>query len=215
MFKNIKARYLFIAAGVLFLIGIGLIFLIPVLKISDTTPIVVCLVIIFLLSTFLIQSGTYKAFSRKKKTNYIVKKYVGEEDINDLLISKGFKSDKEDGGVSYYYKEGKHAYKVSINTNASNFFRPVSEDNSKNKKPVVDFSNCTKLAGIEIFLDVTDEVLDHAPDFTINTKTFSYIALVYKDGVFTLMNYEEINDLEIREMMNFLLETLKFKEINE
>jgi hypothetical protein len=214
LFRNIKARYLFIIAGVLFLIGIGLIFLIPLLKIKDTTPIVIALVIVFLVSTFLVQSATYKAFSKKRKINYLTKKYVGNDDIDELLIKNGFKKDKESFGYSYYNKDKIKAYKISIITDSKAFFKPDSNED-KNKKPVVDFSSCKKLAGIDIFLDVTDEVLDKAPDFTINTKTFSYLALVFKDNKFNLLNYMEIEDLEIREMMSYLFSVLQFEEVKE
>ena len=214
MFNKIKARYLWILAAVLFLIGVGLIFLIPVLNITNTTPIVIILVIIFIITTFLVQSATYKSFSKKVKRNYIKKIYVGTDDIKELMLKKGFKNTVEDFGESFYYKDKDKAFKVSVVTKSELFFLPFDESNDK-RKPIVDFSKCKKLAGIDIFLDVNDNVLDKAPDFTINTKTFSYIALTYENNKFILNNYEKIEDAEISEMMQFLFDTLGLKEVIE
>lgn len=213
LFNKIKARYLWIMALVLFLIGVGLIFLIPVLNIQNTTPIVIVLVIIFIVTTFLVQSATYKSFSKKMKRKYVKKVYVGTEDIKELMLNKGFKNKEEVFGESFYYKDKIKAYKVSVITKSDLFFLP-EENKKETEKPVVDFSKCKKLAGIDIFLDINDNVLDKAPDFTINTKTFSYIALTYENDKFILNNYEEIEDLEIKEMMQFLFDTLGLKEVN-
>ena len=62
--KNVKARYLWIATGIVFLITVGLIILLITVKDINTTVVTVCMIIGFVLMTFLVQAASFKSFGR-------------------------------------------------------------------------------------------------------------------------------------------------------
>ena len=100
--KNIKARYIWIAAGVLLLIAIGLIIAVQYTKDVLNTICLVSLIICFILITILIQFASFKSFSAKRNIKYEEKEYkLTTIDIEEDLKKKGYKMSNRSFGRSY------------------------------------------------------------------------------------------------------------------
>lgn len=208
--KNIKARTLWIIIAVLFLAVIGLIFWCPNTDGALNTTIIVGIAIIFIAITFLVQVASFKSFKPKQKPiNYVQKEYILDEDINQLLKKKGYEQRNKTYGKSYLKITGDYAYKVVVVDNIENYFKDDPNDiGEPNKK----LEKCSKLIGLEIFLEIDEESIRKIPDFSFQGKNVYYTALVKQENNrFVCMNYvipTEEND----EIYNNLFNELNLKE---
>jgi hypothetical protein len=187
--KNIKARYLWIAAGVFLLIAIGLIFAVQYAKGFLNSFCLVSLIISFILVTILIQYASFKSFSAKRNIKYDEKEYKTTNDnIEDNLIEKGYKMSNRPFGRSYLLIDNKKAYKVSIIDSSEAYFNDTMDDNYEPNK---ELDKCKSFVGIEIFNQIDENNYNKLKEFTIQTSNIYYTSVVKEEnGNYKCLNYE-------------------------
>ena len=100
--KNVKARYLWIATGIVFLITVGLIILLITVKDINTTVVTVCMIIGFVLMTFLVQAASFKSIRYKPKSEPSnPKRYILNKDLLEVLRKNKYKERKRSYGLSF------------------------------------------------------------------------------------------------------------------
>lgn len=211
--KKIKARYIWITIGVLFLIAIGLIF--AVQKTTDVLNKIclVSLIVVFILITILIQVASVKSFSGKKLIKYKEKEYKTDiSNLEDNLLNLKYKRTKRSFGNTYLLIKDKIAYKVSFIESSINYFTNSGEDDVKPNK---ELDSCKAFIGIEIFNEIDEENIDKLKEFTIQTKNVYYTSIVKLDnGNYKCLNYDEPNDNH-KEFYNNLFNDLGLIEIEK
>ena len=208
--RKLSAKVLWIITAVLFVLAIIDIIVIPHTVNPYNKVLTVILIIIFLLITILIQFATYKSFSKKRKIKYNTMEFESNiEDFKDELLNIEYKRTSRKYGDSFLKIDNKIAYKVTIVNDSLKYFNNDEEDNHKANK---ELDRCNTFCAIEIFLSVTEDVLNKIPDFMIQTDKIYYFALVKtEEGYYRCLNYEKPNDNHI-ESVNNLLNDLGLKE---
>ena len=187
--KNIKARYLWIASGILLLIAIGLIIAVQYAKGFLNSFCLVLLIICFILITVLIQYASYKSFNTKRNINYEEKEYkTTNENIEDNLSKLGYKMSNRSFGRSYLLIDNKKAYKVSFVDSSEAYFNNNLDDEYEPNK---ELDKCKTFIGIEIFNQIDEMNFNKLKEFTIQTKNVYYTAVVkMENGNYKCLNYE-------------------------
>ena len=212
MFKNIKARYFWIAAGVLLLIAIGLIITITRVDGSYSTPLTVVLVVIFVIMTFLIQFASFKSFNgrAKKKMKYPTKEFKLGVNFEDEYQKLGYKMKNRGYGFSYLKIKDRVAYKVVIVNDINKYY---NHDENQNEETNKELDKCVSFIGIEIFKESTKESLEKIVDYSFQVEKIYYTALVLKeDGNYKCLNYVSPEGKHITPFAN-LMNDLKCSEI--
>ena len=186
--KNIKARYFWIASGVVLLLAIGLIILITRVDSKYTTALTITLVVLFVIMTFLIQYASFKTFNgRKKKVKHDTKEYSIDVDIEKEYNSLGFKKTIREYGESFLKIKDKVAYKVVVVNDINKYYN--HEEGSK-EPANKELDKCVSFIGIELFKEVNKEALEMIPDYSFQVEKVYYTALVLKeDGNYKCLNY--------------------------
>ena len=210
--KKIKARYLWIITGILFLIAIGLIIAVQYTKDTLNKVCLVSLVVTFILITILIQVASIKSFSAKRYIKYIEKEYKKEiEDIEDNLLKLKYKLTNRSFGRTYLLIKNKIAYKVSFVDSSINYFSNSGEDDVKPNK---ELDSCKAFIGIEIFNEIDEANFNKLKEFTIQTKNIYYTSVVKMDNDnYKCLNYEEPNENH-KEAYDNLFNDLGFKIVD-
>lgn len=210
--KNIRARYIWIAAGILLLIAIGLIIAVQYAKGVLNTICLVSLIICFILITILIQVASIKSFSKKRIIKYDEKIFkTSLSSIEDNLKKLGYKESKRSFGKSFLLIKDKRAYKVSFVNSSEAYFSNVEDEYEPNKE----LDKCKTFIGIEIFNEIDENNYHKLTDFTIQTKNVYYTALVkMEDGNYKCLNYEVPNDSH-KESYEKLFNDICLSEIND
>ena len=211
--KNVKARYLWIATGIVFLITVGLIVLLITVKDINTTVVTVCMIIGFVLMTFLVQAASFKSFRYKPKSEPSnPKRYILNKDLLEVLRKNKYKERKRSYGVSFLKIARPNAYKVTLVTDPEAYFNPDDSDNSEGDK---ELDKCDRMIGFEIFLNYREEDIARFRDYSIQGQNIYYTSF-YKENedsnVFICANY--IEPLENhKKNFEFLMEELGLEEI--
>ncbi|MBQ9899509.1 MAG: hypothetical protein IJM36_00105 [Acholeplasmatales bacterium] len=210
--KNIKARYIWIAAGVLLLIAIGLIIAVQYTKDVLNTICLVSLIICFILITILIQFASFKSFSAKRNIKYEEKEYkLTTIDIEDDLKKKGYKMSNRSFGRSYLLIKDKKAYKVSFIDSSEAYFNNNLDDEYEPNK---ELDKCKLFTGIEIFNQIDEANFNKLKEFTIQTKNVYYTAVVkMENGNYKCLNYEAPNENH-KESYEKLFKDICLEQIN-
>lgn len=210
-FKNIKARTLWIATAVVFVITIGLIVLLTQVDREYNTVIVVFMIIGFVLMTFLIQAASYKSFKFKaKKTPVVEKEYQTDLDIISVLRKNKYKERDKSFGVSFLKVSKPNAFKVSIVTDIHAYYEPQESDNQKSDK---ELDACDRMIGIEIFENYNPEDLEKFRDYSLQGKNIYYTCLYRSDdNKYICPNYLAPDENHKRNY-DALFEELGLKEI--
>ena len=211
--KNVKAKYLWIACGIVFLITIGMIILLITVKDINTTVVSIVMIIGFVLMTFLIQAASFKSFQFKaKKEKANPKAYISDKDLLEVLRNNRYKERKRSYGVSFLKIQKPNAYKVTLVTDADSYFNPPDIDNQEGDK---ELDKCDRMIGFEIFLNYREEDIDRFKDYSIQGQNIYYTSF-YKvsddSNQYICQNY--IEPLEVHKRnYDFLMEELGLKEI--
>ena len=211
--KNVKARYLWIACGIVFLITIGMIILLITVKDINTTVVSVIMIIGFVLMTFLIQAASFKSFQFKakgEKSN--PKAYISDKDLLEVLRNNKYKERKRSYGLSFLKIQKPNAYKVTLVTDLDSYFNPTDIDNQEGDK---ELDKCDRMIGFEIFLNYREEDIDRFKDYSIQGQNIYYTSF-YKvsedSNQYICQNY--IEPLEVhKKNYDFLMEELGLKEL--
>lgn len=187
--KKIRARYIWIAAGILLLIAVGLIIAVQYADGILNTICLVSLIISFILITILIQFASIKSFSGKRIIKYVEKEYkLLTDDIENNLIKNGYKMSKRSFGKSYLLIKNKKAYKVSFIDSSESYFSNEEDDYEPNKE----LDKCRSFIGIEIFNQIDEANYEKLKEFTIQTKNVYYTALIkMENNNYKCLNYDE------------------------
>ena len=170
--KNVKARYLWIACGIVFLITIGMIILLITVKDINTTAVSVVMIIGFVLMTFLIQAASFKSFRYKpKKEPANPKAYTTDKDLLEVLRKNKYKERVRSYGLSFLKIQKPNAFKVTLVTDADSYFNPSDEDNTEGDK---ELDKCDRMIGFEIFLNYREEDIDRFKDYSIQGQNIYY-----------------------------------------
>ena len=208
--KNVKAKYLWIACGIIFLITVSMIVLLITVKDINTTVITVIMVIGFVLMTFLIQAASYKTFKyNPKKEPANPKCYTTEYDLLEVLRKNKYKERKRSYGLSFLKIQKPNAFKVTLVTDSEAYFNPEEQDNSEGDK---ELDKCDRMIGFEIFLNYKEEDIIKFRDYSIQGQNIYYTAFYQIDNFkYVCANYLEPEENHKR---NFeaLLEELGLKE---
>lgn len=190
--KNIKARYLWIATGVLFLLTIGLVVLLVTVKEVNKTAITVCMIIGFILMTFLIQAASYKTFRFKpKKEPANPKTYKTDLDLLEVLRKNKYKERKRSYGISFLKIQKPNAFKVTLVTDPDAYFNPDDSDNTEGDK---ELDKCDRMIGFEIFLNYREDDIEKFRDYSIQGQNIYYTSfyrLSEDSNEFVCANYIE------------------------
>ena len=212
--KNIKARYLWIASGVILLLAVGLIILITRIDNKYTTALTIVLVVLFVIMTFLIQFASFKTFNNraKRKIKYKTKEYTIGVDIESDYNSLGFKKTIREYGESFLKIKDRVAYKVVIVNDINSYYNHgETKDEPANKE----LDKCISFIGVEIFKEVNKEALEMIPDYTFQVEKVYYTALVLKeDGSYKCLNYVEPEGKHVNPYKN-LFNDLGINEVKE
>ncbi|RIA64983.1 hypothetical protein EI71_01681 [Anaeroplasma bactoclasticum] len=207
LLKNVKAKYLWIACGIVFLITIGMLILLITVKDINTTVVTVFLVIGFVLMTFLIQAASYKTFKFKPKSEPANPKiYTSSLDLLEVLRKNKYKERKRSYGISFLKIQKPNAFKVTLVTDADAYFNPDDSDNTEGDK---ELDKCDRMIGFEIFLNYKEEDIIKFKDYSIQGQNIYYTAF-YKieDSLeYVCANYIEPEENHKRNF-DFLLEEL-------
>ena len=212
--RNIKARTLWIITAILFLIAIGLIFATQYSNGALNKFCLISLIATFVIITILIQFATLKSFNGRKNIKYKVEEYkTNLVDIEEKLISIGYKKTKRNFGNSYLLIRDKKAYKISFIDNSENYFNYDEKDDKS--KPNKELDACKTFTGIEIFNQIDEKNVNKLVEFSIQTNNLYYTALVkLENGNYKCMNYEKPNENHEESVNNIFndLEMIKIKE---
>lgn len=214
MFLNkIKARYLWIATLIVFLLTVGLMVLLITVGSKYSTVITVFMVIGFILMTFLIQAAAFKSFKFKEKEEPInPKSYICEKDILDTLRKNKYKERKRSYGLSFLKISKPNAYKVTLVTDPDAYFNPEDEIETEGEK---ELDKCDRMIGFEIFLNYREEDIKKFKDYSIQGKNIYYTSFyrINEDSnEYICANYIE-PDLNHKRNYDLLMEELGFKII--
>ena len=173
-FKNIKAKYLWIATAVIFLITVGMVVLLVTIKDINKTAITVVMIIGFISMTFLIQAASFKSFRFKpKKEPSNPKEYKTDKDLLEVLRKNKYKERKKSYGVSFLKIQKPNAFKVTLVTDPDAYFNPTDEDNTEGDK---ELDKCDRMIGFEIFLNYREDDLNRFRDYSIQGQNIYYTA---------------------------------------
>lgn len=214
-FKNIKAKYLWIATAVVFLITVLLIILLATVPSKYSKVITVFMVIGFVLMTFLIQAASFKSFkfkSLEENANPVV--YETDKDIIETLRKNKYKEREREYGISFLKIAKPNAYKVTVVLNSEAYFAPKEENETEGDK---ELDKCDKMIGFEIFLNYSPEDVKKFKDYSIQGNNIYYTCFYKKDdssNEYVLAHYIEPNTNHERNF-NYLLEELGLKKQEE
>lgn len=170
--KNIKAKYLWIACAIVFLITISMIILLVTVPNINTTFITVVMIIGFVLMTFLVQAASMKSFRykpKKEKSNPVF--YQTDKDLLEVLRKNKYKERKRSYGLSFLKIQKPNAFKVTLVTDPDAYFNPSDEDNTEGDK---ELDKCDRMIGFEIFLNYREEDVERFRDYSIQGKNIYY-----------------------------------------
>lgn len=214
MFKNLKARYVWITVGVLFLAAIGLIFAILNTNGGVNRALTIVLVIVFIFITFLVQYATFKTYNgrQQRKIKYPTKLYNTDLELSKALDDSGYKKTKREYGFSYLKIDHKIAYKVVLIDDINKYYNHTEDDNYEADKRL---DSCKMMIGLEIFNEVNEEALRKIPDYSFEVKNVYYTALVLReDGSYVCLNYIEPNEYH-KEAFENIFKDLGLNEVSE
>lgn len=215
LFKNVKARYLWIASAVVFLLTVGLIVLLATVGSEYSTLITVFMVIGFILMTFLIQAASYKTFKYKPKQEQAnPKKYKTDYNLTEVLRKNKYKERERAYGVSFIKIAKPNAFKVTLVADAETYFNPEAQPATEGEK---ELDKCDRMIGFEIFLNYREEDIVKFKDYSIQGKNIYYTCF-YKlnedSNEYICANYLAPDENHKRNY-DSLMEELGFKELNE
>lgn len=213
--KNVKARYLWIACGIIFLITIGMIILLVTVKDINTTFVSVVMIIGFVLMTFLIQAASFKTFRfkpKKEADNPVL--YESDKDFLDVLRKNKYKERKRSYGLSFLKIQKPNAYKVTLVTDPEAYFNPTDEDTTEGDK---ELDKCDRMIGFEVFLNYRESDIERFKDYSIqggNIYYTSFYKLNDEENKYMCQNY--IEPLEVHEKnYDYLMEELGLVKVEK
>ena len=194
MLMRIKTRYLWISIAVCFLMAVGLIIGITFLEKPWTTVVIVILAIIFIYMTLAIQVASTKTFRYKpKKVDYPTKEFeLKQNDINEIIKSKGYKKRTVPYGLSYIKVIKDSAYKIVLINDSKKYFEPNDESKIEGDKSL---DKCKRFIGFEIFLDYNEEVISKLVDFNIQGNNIYYGGFYLNENKLICPNYVEPSEI--------------------
>ena len=188
--NNLKTRTIWLIFFIELLVAIGLLFGAIYAPKKINTFLIILIGIDFVLITFTIQYATYKSFRAKAiKRSYKEKNYKSELDLYDVLENNDFEIRNISYGKSYLKIIDDNAYKVTIITDPNAYFE--NNDDNKESKLAKKLNKCKRFMGLEIFFNISDELIDKIRDFTIQGEKVYYTALIKDlDNNYKCLNYE-------------------------
>ena len=199
LFKNLKARHLFILAFVMIVVDVLLI--IGLMHINNRKVAMILLIICFLITASLLNSAIFKAFSDKKnKCNTVIHGFKGIDFMHDSL--KDFTINSYEYGDVYSKVIDKCAYKVTFVKDYSKYNELKNEDSNYKKTPGID--DAKWMIAFEIFTELNPDLERKLPLYSISGEKLYYEAL-YIDG-------DKIIEADYIEPYTYLLD--KYKKLS-
>ena len=174
MLKNIKARYIWITIGVVFLITIGLILGITFADSTWKMPLIIALTICFLFLTFAVQIASSKTFQYKRKIKYPKKLYTSKvSSFEEKLESLKYEKRITNYGLSYLKIQNENAYKVvelseiidNINLSGikeENIYLLESLFDEEESEPIKQYQNENVLSDVLYESDINEVICDES-----------------------------------------------------
>ncbi|MCR5705771.1 MAG: hypothetical protein K6G48_03050 [Acholeplasmatales bacterium] len=175
-FKSLKARHLFILAGIMVVVDILLI--IGLMHFNNRKAAMVILVICFLITGSLLNSAIFRVFAAKKaKCNTRVHSFKGVDFMQESL--KDFTINEDEYGTIYSKVIDKCAYKVTFVKDYSKY--NIEENKNKNYKKTPGIDDAKWMIAFEIFTELNDDLERKLPLYSMSGEKLFYEAL-YIDG---------------------------------
>lgn len=212
--KKLSIKVIWLLILILFLIAVGLLFLLPHTNDPLTKILIVIVVVIFILITILIQLAAFRSFSTKRLIKYKEMEYSAKDiDLDQRLTELKYIKTNKSYGASYLLIKDKKAYKISIINDSYKYFDESKEENNSSNVSNKKLDECKTFTGIEIFNEIDEKNLNKLADFTIQTKNVFYMALVkLENNNYKCLNYENIKE-EHKDSYNNILKDLQIEEI--